>query len=155
MRRGCRLMKKCCPSRRAELVRRSRIGRCGRRWRNSLAGKRSSRKRRKLLKTPLPELTDDLYLDYSRTGNRDRCQEVIFKRQDRASVLALAECFENRGRFLPGIEEAIASICGEKTWVYPAHDGSLRNFKGESNRNRSEFVLHFVEPGHNGLLAGR
>ncbi len=85
----------------------------------------------KMLKTSMPVLTDDLYLDYSRSGNRDRCQEVIFKRQDRANVLALAECFENQGRFLPGIEEAIASICGEKTWVYPAHDGSLRNFKGE------------------------
>ena len=85
----------------------------------------------KLLKTPMPELTDDLYLDYSRTGNRDRCQEVIFKRQDRANTLTLAECFENQGRFLPGIEEAISSICGQKTWVFPAHDGNLRNFKGQ------------------------
>ena len=85
----------------------------------------------KMLKTPMPELTDDLYLDYSRTGNRDRCQAVIFKRQDRASTLVLAECFENRGRFLPAIEEAIRSICGEKTWVFPAHDASLRNFKGQ------------------------
>ncbi len=85
----------------------------------------------KMLKTPLPELTDELYLDYSRTGNRDRCQAVIFKRQDRVSMLVLAECFENRGRFLPAVEEAIRSICGEKTWVFPAHDGALRNFKGE------------------------
>ncbi len=94
-------------------------------------GEKIVKEAEKMLKTPLPELTDDLYLDYSRTGNRDRCQKVIFKRQDRASVLVLAECFENRGRFLPGIEEAISSICGEKTWVFPAHDGSLRNFKGE------------------------
>jgi hypothetical protein len=62
------------------------------------------------LKTPIPELTDDLYLDYTRTGNRDHCQTVIFKRQDRLSALVLAECFENKGRFLPGIEEAIRSI---------------------------------------------
>jgi hypothetical protein len=94
-------------------------------------GEKIIKEAEKMLKTPLPELTDDLYLDYSRTGNRDRCQDVIFKRQDRASVLALAECFENRGRFLQGIEEVIASICGEKTWVFPAHDGKLRNFKGE------------------------
>jgi hypothetical protein len=94
-------------------------------------GEKIIKEAEKMIKTPLPELTDDLYLDYSRTGNRDRCQEVIFKREDRASILTLAECFENRGRFLPGIEEAITSICGDKTWVYPAHDGSLRNFKGE------------------------
>src|SRR3972149_2260835 len=67
-----------------------------------------------LLKTPLPELTDELYLDYSRTGNRDRCQAVIFKRQNRVSVLVLAECFENRGRFIPAIEDIIRSICREK-----------------------------------------
>jgi hypothetical protein len=85
----------------------------------------------KMLKTPMPEMTDDLYLDYSRTGNRDRCQAAIFKRQDRISTLVLAECFENRARFLPAIEEAIASVCGEKTWVFSAHDSSLRNFKGE------------------------
>jgi hypothetical protein len=84
----------------------------------------------KMLQTPMPELTDDLYLDYSRTGNRDRCQAVIFKRQDRVSTLVLAECFENRGRFMPAVEEAIVSVCGEKTWVFPAHDGSLQNFKG-------------------------
>jgi hypothetical protein len=94
-------------------------------------GEKIIKEAEKMIKTPLPEMTDDLYLDYSRTGNRDRCQEVIFKRQDRASILALAECFENRGRFLSGLEEVIASICGDKTWVYPAHDGSLRNFKGE------------------------
>jgi len=85
----------------------------------------------KLLKTPMPELTDELYLDYSRTGNRDHCQAVIFNRQDRVSTLVMAECFENQGRFLSGIADAIRSICGEKTWVFPAHDGGLRNFKGE------------------------
>ena len=42
----------------------------------------------------------------------------------------LAECIENRGRFLPAIEEAIRDMCGEKTWVMPAHDGWLGNFKG-------------------------
>ncbi|MEN6496507.1 MAG: hypothetical protein ABFD16_19650, partial [Thermoguttaceae bacterium] len=28
----------------------------------------------KLMATPIPELPDDLYLDFSRTGNRTRCQ---------------------------------------------------------------------------------
>jgi len=32
----------------------------------------------KLLKEPIPELTEELYLDFSRTGNRTRCQDVIF-----------------------------------------------------------------------------
>ncbi|MHC4179866.1 MAG: hypothetical protein ACYSWU_20360, partial [Planctomycetota bacterium] len=51
----------------------------------------------RLLSRPIPELTDDLYLDYSRTGNRSRYQNVL----------------------------------SDETWVYPAHDGGLRNFKGQ------------------------
>jgi len=84
----------------------------------------------KLLDQPIPELTDDLFLDFSRTGNRTRCQRVLSQRQGRYPALVLAECIENRGRFLPAIEESIRACCGDKTWVMPAHDRSLRNFNG-------------------------
>jgi hypothetical protein len=87
----------------------------------------------KLLKETIPELTDELYLDYSRTGNRSRCQRVLSTRHGRVSTLVLAECIENRGRFLPAIEEAIRAVCSEKTWVLPAHDGGLANFRGQTN----------------------
>jgi len=82
------------------------------------------------LKTPVPEMTDDLYLDYSKTGNRRRGELVLFGRRNRISLFALAECIENRGRFLPALEEIIGSICKERTWVMPAHDGDLGNFLG-------------------------
>jgi hypothetical protein len=82
--------------------------------------------------TPMPELTDELYLDYSRTGKRDACQAVMFVRRGRLRTLTLAECFENNGRFLPAIEEAIRSYCEEKSWMYPAHDIGLRVFKGQA-----------------------
>ncbi len=81
---------------------------------------------------PIPEATDELYLDFSRTGNRTRYQRVWSQRHSRFPALVLAECIENRGRFLPAIEEAIRAVCEEKTWVYPAHDRSLRNFRGET-----------------------
>jgi len=84
----------------------------------------------RLMSEPIPELTDELYLDFSRTGNRTRCQAVLSRRHSRMPLLVLAECIENRGRFLGAIEEAIRAICSEKTWVMPAHDRSLRNFKG-------------------------
>ncbi|HUT11679.1 MAG TPA: hypothetical protein VMY42_14355, partial [Thermoguttaceae bacterium] len=86
-----------------------------------------------LLSQPIPELTDELFLDYSRTGNRSRCQRVLSLRHGRVGQLVLAECIENRGRFLPAIEEAIQAVCSEKTWVMPAHDGGLRNFNGTTN----------------------
>ncbi len=84
----------------------------------------------RLLSEPIPELPDDLFLDYSRTGNRTRYQRVLSQRDSRVPQLVLAECLENRGRFLPAIEAAIRSVCSDKTWVYPAHDRSLRNFQG-------------------------
>ena len=85
-----------------------------------------------LIQTPLPETTDELYLDYSRTGNRTRWQKVASKRRSRIGDLTIAECVENKGRFLPHLEKVIAAICAEKTWVMPAHDRSLRNFKRQT-----------------------
>lgn len=85
-----------------------------------------------LRKKSVPELTDDLFLDFSRTGNRSRCQSVLSQRHGRLPAFVMAECIENKGRFLPDIEQSIREICSEKTWVLPAHDRSLANFKGET-----------------------
>ena len=81
---------------------------------------------------PDPELSDELFLDYSRTGNRDRCQRVMFQRGERLTSFTLAECLENQGRFLKPLTNTIAALCSEKTWVYPAHDGRLNNFYGRT-----------------------
>ncbi|MBN1589241.1 MAG: heparinase II/III family protein [Pirellulales bacterium] len=88
------------------------------------------KKAESLLGKPMPELTDELYLEFSRNGNRTRCQSVISSRHGRLAPLVFAECLENRGRFLAEIEKTIGSICDEKTWVLPAHDRKLTNFKG-------------------------
>lgn len=84
----------------------------------------------RLMASPLPEADDDLYLDFSRTGNRRRYERLRSQRHARFAELTLAECIENRGRFLPAIEESITAVCAEKSWVYPAHDSDLGNFKG-------------------------
>ncbi len=85
-----------------------------------------------LLDEPMPPLTDDAFLDFSKTGNRTRGQRVISRRTSRVHTLALAECVEHKGRFIPALEEAIADICRDKTWVLPAHDRSLANFRQET-----------------------
>ncbi|MEA3403491.1 MAG: heparinase II/III family protein [Armatimonadota bacterium] len=84
-----------------------------------------------LLGESLPEQPDDLYLDFSRTGNRTRWQRVASQRRGRLAPLVLAECVEDQGRFLPAIKELIGAICAERTWVMPAHDRSLANFNQE------------------------
>jgi hypothetical protein len=89
------------------------------------------RRAERSLEEPMPELPDDLFLEYSRNGNRDRYQGVNSRRHSRCFNMILAECLENKGRFLPAVDEALRALLAEKTWVLPAHDGSLRNFKGE------------------------
>ncbi len=86
----------------------------------------------KLLKSPLPEQPDELYLDFSRTGNRTRWQRVASRRRKRIPTFVLAECVENKGRFLPALEEVLRAVCAERTWIMPAHDRTLRNFKGKA-----------------------
>jgi hypothetical protein len=84
-----------------------------------------------LLDKPIPDLPDDLYLDFSRTGNRTRWQRVSGRRRGRIGTLVLAECLENKGRFVPAFEELVRAICSERTWVLPAHDARLTNFHGK------------------------
>lgn len=85
-----------------------------------------------LAKSPPPEMTEELFLDYSRTGNRDRGQRVMFARADRLATFSLAECLENRGRFIGPLTNEIDVLCAERTWVYPAHDSKLDNFYGRT-----------------------
>lgn len=85
----------------------------------------------KLTETPIPDLTDEVFLDFSRTGSRTRCQRVLSLRHPRIARFTLAECLEDQGRFLPALEESIRAVCSEKTWVMPAHDRDLKNFRGE------------------------
>lgn len=89
------------------------------------------RKAEGLLDEPLPESPDELYLDFSETGNRTRWQRVASQRRGRLAPLALAECAENQGRFVPALTEVIEALCAERTWVMPAHDRSLANFNQE------------------------
>jgi hypothetical protein len=57
---------------------------------------------------------------------------VAGRRRGRIRLLTIAECVENHGRFITDLEKVIAAICSEPTWVYPAHDRSLANFKGRT-----------------------
>ncbi len=80
---------------------------------------------------PFKAFDDDLYLDFSKTGNRTRYQGVYFGRWKTLNELALAEALEAKGRFLPALEKAVERVCADRTWVLPAHDRSLDNFHGK------------------------
>jgi len=85
----------------------------------------------RLAHTIEPAIPDELYLEFSKTGNRTRYQHAIQNRRRRLCVFALAECMENKGRFLGALRENIRVTCAEKSWLLPAHDRGLHNFNGD------------------------
>ena len=80
--------------------------------------------------TPIPEIPESLYMDYYKTGNRDRYQRVVRQKYARLHQLVLAECIENQGRFIAPLEATIRSICADPSWVLPAHDSNGDIYKG-------------------------
>ena len=106
-------------------------------WKQALAAhpefRKTLRSAAQLAAKPIPPWPGDLFLQYSQNGNRENWQKAENPRRERIHVFALAECLENRGRYLAPLEAAITAVCAEPTWVLSAHDGSLKNFHGEAN----------------------
>ena len=80
----------------------------------------------KAMAEPVPALPATLFLDYARTGNRGRFESAMFARRDRLHALVLAECVENKGRFLDAIADTAWAIAEESSWTVPAHQGAQR-----------------------------
>lgn len=76
-----------------------------------------------LLDSDWPALTAERYLDFARDGNRSRYEGLYFRRRAVLGSLVLAECVENKGRFVDQIINGIWAICEETSWVVPAHNG--------------------------------
>ena len=66
-------------------------------------------------------LTASLYADFFRTGTRVNYEKAYFERRIRLFGMIVAECIENRGRYLDRIADLMWMICEETTWVIPAH----------------------------------
>lgn len=82
-----------------------------------------------LLTSPVPEVPDEYFLDFTRNGNRTRFQKPYFLRTTNLTKLAFGEALERKGRFLPKIQEYLKAINAERTWVMSAHDPHLRSFR--------------------------
>ena len=68
-----------------------------------------------------PNLPATLFLDFTRTGTRKSFETLVFERRDVLTNLVLAECLENKGRFLDDIVNGIWFINEESFWGLPAH----------------------------------
>ncbi|MDR2115449.1 MAG: hypothetical protein LBP87_03610 [Planctomycetaceae bacterium] len=92
----------------------------------------------KLRQEPIPQPNEEDYMRFYETKtksyneiNRDY-ENKFNQRRNRLFQLVLAECFENKGRFIRDIEETILIICMEPNWTIPWEDSNAQKFKGES-----------------------
>ena len=74
-----------------------------------------------------PFLTLSMFQEFSKSGDRERYQKPYFEKRRVLIALVLAECVENKGRFLNAIEEGFWSIISENSWVLPAHNTYVRD----------------------------
>jgi hypothetical protein len=81
-----------------------------------------------LLDKEFPPWSDELYLDFSKTGRRPPGEAMIHARGVWLEPLVTAECVENNGRFLPAIHRTLDAYLTQPTWTLPAHDYGLENF---------------------------
>jgi len=70
---------------------------------------------------PTPRLPATRYADLERTGNRSRYERAYFRRHERLSLFALAECFEREGAYLDDVPDEAWATCEQTTWLLPAH----------------------------------
>lgn len=69
----------------------------------------------------MPELSEELFSEFERNGNRLRYEEAYFGRRKFLSVLGLACVMERRPEDIARLEEVLMEVCGEECWALPAH----------------------------------
>ena len=102
----------------------------------------------KVMSAPLPAWNDDDYLEYSKVGSRQRGQKMLKDREDVIPALVYAECLENKGRFLPTLNQVLQANANDPTWTLPAHDGTLTSYHGTDytvDLNASAFGYRLAE----------
>ena len=87
------------------------------------------REAEKLLGKDFPRWDEAAYLEYSQKGTRPNGERMMNARKAWLYPLALAECVENQGRFLPALERAMLELDDQQSWTWPAHDRDLRNLR--------------------------
>lgn len=81
----------------------------------------------RFLQYSYPPLSATDYMDFTRTGNRTRFEDQFFARRLALSALVLAECTEDRQRFLDDIINGVFAVCEESGWQLPAHNSYVRD----------------------------
>lgn len=100
-----------------------------------------------------PTLPAVRYMDYVRNGNRTEYQHIYFERREVLAKLAIAECMENKGRFIDEIINGIWSVCEESYWVVPAHKSASLLSQGDALPDVTDPIVDLFAAETSALLA--
>ena len=75
-----------------------------------------------LSKAPEVPISDEIYKRANKEGNRGIYKPRYYRTMERLEHFILAECLENKGRFVPQIHTYIQAILDMKSWLHPNHD---------------------------------
>ena len=90
--------------------------------------------RERLLTVTIPPMTEATYMAEVKRWCQADCHALLGKRNGRVKQLVIAECLENKGRFIPKLEELLISLFADKTWVSPLRKQmAIDNWNGKSN----------------------
>ncbi len=73
----------------------------------------------------LPLLPASLFLEYQNTGQRVNYEEKYSALRAYFGIFSVAECYQNRGKFLDPLVDRVWRICELSSWEYPAHATGL------------------------------
>ena len=76
----------------------------------------------KVLSRPMSPWDRTAYDRFRKFGDRRSFETPFFARLGEFTTLVLAECIENKGRFIARISDYMEAMCCEPTWVVPMHD---------------------------------
>ena len=79
------------------------------------------------MKEPWTQLLISDFMEFKKSGNRVRFEDKYFPRRRKLNKLVLAECVENKGRFLGDILDGLYLILEETTWCLPPHTSYVRD----------------------------
>lgn len=91
-----------------------------------------------IISGPVPPWRDEDYLLFKKTGNRTAAGKMMGARTTQLMPCVLAECVENKGRFVGHVNALLEDLAEEGVWVQPSSDRDLANF------NRTRFSIDLV-----------
>lgn len=105
------------------------------------------------LKYEYPVIRATDFMNFKRTGNRVDFEDLYFARRYALNSLIVAECVEDKGRFLDNIVNGIFAICEESAWQLPPHNSYVRNAPQELLPDLTRPVLDLFACETGALLA--